>query len=624
MGVVRRAAVLASVVALLAAAEPASAVRTRPCRDSPAARCGTLVVPVDRSGRVKGTIPIRFAVLGRIGRKPPIVALSGGPGQAGVLLLDDFAYTLRPALRGRALVVLDQRGTGRSGLLRCKPLEKADLLKAAREAAVCAQRLGPKRDYYTSDDTVADIDALRTALRIPKLALYGVSYGTKVAALYAQRHPDRVDRLVLDSVVEPGGPDPLYGPTFAAIPRVLGTLCERNRCRPVTSDVVADTAKLVELLGKAPLQGSVVGASGRRRHATFGRNRLFATLLTGDFDASLRAEYPTAMRSALRGDAAPILRLARRAAQIEGGGNEPSFLSPTLYTATVCTEETFPWDWNADPLTRLQQARSRLEASPPSSFAPFDLQTAIDSDEVNLCSRWPAVTRPMPAPPTSMPDLPALLVAGQDDLRTPLEGAAKLAAQLPQSTLIAVPGTGHSVYGSDLTGCSTRGLVNFFNGRRVSPTCRPRGGRIKPDGPIPFALGELPAVAGQGKRGRTVAAAVLTVFDVLKQSADSLLTNPFGLIMGGGLRGGSFHETRTSIALRGVVYVPGVVVNGSAAEGGGSTLRIGGPAAAHGTLRLGRGRAIGVLGGRRINVRIGPLMRIASADSARIARHLRH
>src|SRR3954451_12823272 len=202
------------------------------------------------------------------------------------------------------------------------------------------------------------MDALRDALGIKKWSVYGVSYGTRVATLYAQRHPDRVDRLVLDSIVEPGGPDPLYAPTFAAIPRVLNGVCTNGLCKPVTKDINADTSKLVAKLAKGPLHGVVVDAKGKRHKGTFGRNRLFAALLTGDFDESLRAEMPTAIRSAIHGDAAPLIRLAHRAALIEGGGSDPHFLSATLYATTVCTEQTFPWDWNADAVTRLAQAKN--------------------------------------------------------------------------------------------------------------------------------------------------------------------------------------------------------------------------------------------------------------------------
>ncbi|MFL5843013.1 MAG: alpha/beta hydrolase [Thermoleophilaceae bacterium] len=620
----RRLAALLPALALFAAGSPAAAApRTHRCPDDPHARCGTFNVPLDRTGQLKGTIPIRFAYVGDPRRATPIVALSGGPGQAGVALLQDFADSLRPGTHGRrAVIVLDQRGTGYSGVLRCRPLEKADLLKAGKEAAVCAKRLGARRDYYTSDDTVADMDALRTALGVNKWSVYGVSYGTKVASLYAQRHPESVERLILDSVVEPGGPDPLYGLTFQAIPRVLRGVCAHALCRSVTNDIVADVSRLVGRLSHGALKGYVVGQNGKRRPRTFGRNRLFATLLTGDFDESLRAEFPTSVASALHGDPAPIIRLAHRAAQVEGGGEDPHFLSATLYATTVCTEQTFPWDWNADVTTRLQQAKDAVAAIPPDTLYPFDGATAFDSDEIDLCSRWPAVTRPALPPPGPLPDVPALLVSGQDDLRTPLEGAQRMAALLPHSTLVSVPGQGHSVFGSDLTGCSDRALNAFFRGRQVQTSCKRRQGRIRPDGPIPRSIRDLRPSAVRGKSGLTVSAAALTVFDVLEQSADSLLTNPLGLIRGGGLRGGRYHETRNSIALNDVVYIPGVHVTGEVTEGGTAKLRVSGRSASSGQIRIHRGRVTGILGGRRIRGRIGSLAAPASATAA-VAAHLR-
>src|SRR4051794_16063425 len=622
MGSVRRAAALAITVSFMSAVPTVqAAVRTHRCPDDPAGHCGTLRVALDRSGKVKGTVSLKFAYKGNLRGKTPILALSGGPGQAGVALLSDFADSMRPAGR-HGVVVLDQRGTGFSGVLRCRALEKSDLLKAGREAAECAKKLGVRRDYYFSDDSVADMDALRAALGIQKWSVYGVSYGTHVATLYAQRHPDRVDRLVLDSTIEPSGPDPLYGPTFAAIPRILKQICIARLCSSVTKNIVADTSKLVTRLSKGPLHGVLVGTDGKRHKRTFGRNRLFSSLLTGDFDESLRAELPTAIHSALHGDAAPIIRLAHRAAVVEGGGSDPHFLSATLYAATVCTEERFPWNWNADSVTRLAQAKTAVDAIPESALYPFDHKTALDSDEIFLCSRWPAVQRTLPPPPGPMPDVPTLLIEGQDDLRTPVEGAQKLAAALPHATLLAVPGTGHSVLGADLTGCSDRALKAFFANRRVNTACKRRGGRIRPDGPIPLSFGGLKPAAGHGKAGRTVSAAALTVFDVLEQSADSLLANPLGLIRGGGLRGGRYFETRTTIRLRNVVYVPGVRVSGDVTEGGNATLTIDGGNAARGHLRLHAGRATGVLGGKVVNGHYNSLAEPAKAATAAVSRHL--
>jgi pimeloyl-ACP methyl ester carboxylesterase len=618
-----RCAAALALAALLLCAAPAAeaALRTHPCQDDPFAHCGTMRVPLDRTGKVKGTIPIQFAYLGNLHRKTPILALSGGPGQAGVSLLDDFADSLRPAGR-RATVVLDQRGTGFSGVLRCLPLEHTDLLTAHKEAAECAKKLGPARDYYFSDDSVADIDALRAALGIGKWDVYGVSYGTRVATLYAQRHPDRVDKLILDSVIEPGGPDPLYGPTFAAVPRVLRQVCAGGLCRSLTNNVVDLMGRLVTKLQKGPLHGVLVDQQGRRHKRSFGRNRLFAALLTGDFDESLRAELPTAMLSALHGDAAPIIRLAHRANLIEGGGDDPHFLSAALYAATVCTEETFPWDWNANPLTRLAQTKAAVSAIPESQLFPFDHPTAFDSDEIDLCSRWPKVERTLPPPPGPIPNLPTLLIEGQDDLRTPIEGAEKLAAAIPDSKLITIPNTGHSVLGADLTGCSDRALKQFMENKRVQTTCTHRSGRIRPDRPIPGAFKDLKPAGATGRRGRTVSAASLTVFDVLEQSADALLTNPLGLIRGGGLRGGHFFETSNSIRLDSVIYIPGVIVSGDISEGGAAQLTIAGKNAARGHLRFRRGRVLGVLGGKRVNGRIRSLSKPARAAAASVSRRL--
>ena len=618
----RRALALAPIVVLLTGAGPAAAaVKTRPCPEDPGARCGTLRVPLDRSGTLKGVVPIRFAYVGNPRRKAPVVALSGGPGQAGVSLLQDFADSLRPARRqGRAVIVLDQRGTGDSGLLRCRLLERADLLHAGREAGICARRIGARRDYYFSDDTIADMDALRAALGVPRWSVYGVSYGTKVATFYARRYPTRTDRLILDSVVEPGGPDPLYGPTFEATPRVLRDICARRLCRGITSDVVADVGKLVARLDRGVMRGYVVGVDGKRRGRTFGRNRLFSTLLTGDFDETLRAELPTAVRSALRGDPAPIIRLGHRAAVLEGGGEDPKFLSAMLYATTVCTEQTFPWDWNADSATRLRQARAAVAAIPAGRLFPFDADTVFDSDEIDLCSRWPAVQRPLPPPLPPLPDVPTLIVNGENDLRTPTESARRMASLLPRAKVVAVPGVGHSVLGSDLTGCSDRALGAFFRNRTVRTTCRRRGGRIRPSGPIPKALREVEPAGARGNRGRTVAAAAMTVWDVLEQSADALFTNPFGAIRGGGLRGGRYGETTSTIELRRVVFVPGVTVSGHIFGGGNANLRISGRAASDGRIRIRGRRVSGVLGGRRLSGRIRSLARPAAA--ARVTRVL--
>ena len=133
-------------------------------------------------------------------------------------------------------------------MLRCPqlrvPVTRTPVGQAER-AAACAQTLGPQRAFYTTRDSVEDIEAVRQAIGVEKIALFGVSYGTKVALAYAARYPQRIERLVLDSVVEPTGPGAFSQESIAAIPRVLRTLCAKD-CTDITPDPVADVAALVQ------------------------------------------------------------------------------------------------------------------------------------------------------------------------------------------------------------------------------------------------------------------------------------------------------------------------------------------------------------------------------------------
>ena len=79
-----------------------------------------------------------------------------------------------------------------------------------------------------------DIEALRAELGVERLTLLGVSYGTLVAQAYAARYPSRVERVLLDSVLDVSGWDPLYRDIFAAVPRVLRAVC-RSGCRSFTA-----------------------------------------------------------------------------------------------------------------------------------------------------------------------------------------------------------------------------------------------------------------------------------------------------------------------------------------------------------------------------------------------------
>ena len=538
----RRSLLLVTAAAALIAGPPpaAAAIPFRSCADGDlldagAARrqCARIRVPLDHSGAVAGRVPLYLErVRASRRRRGAVVALAGGPGQAATPFTSDFASVLAPALRSRDLLVLDQRGTGGSGVLRCPSLERQNLIDPAGTAATrCGQRIGSRRPFFTTDDSVEDIELVRRRLGLRRIVLYGVSYGTKVALAYALAHPERVERLVVDSAFEPEGPDPFYRDTLAAMPRSLRQLCAR-RC---SGDAARDLEALAGRLGSGPMRGYIVGADGRRRRASVGQFDLFALLLAGDMDPSLRTGTPAAMRSALRGDPLPLIRLARRARIVEGEPPPPRELSVGLYATTTCEEAPLPWSRSAPPEERRRQAQAAVRALPQEQLRPFGPELALASDVIGLCLRWPTGPAPPPLAAGPFPRAPALVLAADQDLRTPREGAAKVVARLPHARLVTVRDASHGVLFSDFTGCSARAVRDFFANRRVRTRCSRRAGVFVADPHVPAALADLsPARGASGPRGRTLRAVSLTLADVLGRVGDAP--------RGGGLRGGRYSS----------------------------------------------------------------------------------
>ena len=107
-------------------------------------------------------------------------------------------------------------------------------VRSTRAGELCARRLGPRRSFYTTPDSVEDMEAIRQALGLERMSLLGISYGTALALAYARAHPDRVDRLILDSVADPDDADVFGLASFRAVAPSLRALCPAG-CRDVSS-----------------------------------------------------------------------------------------------------------------------------------------------------------------------------------------------------------------------------------------------------------------------------------------------------------------------------------------------------------------------------------------------------
>jgi pimeloyl-ACP methyl ester carboxylesterase len=513
----RTAGVLVAIAGLVLAAAappaPAAPVLAAPCNtsvDIPGAACRTITVPIDRSGAVPGNVNLfaeRLAAR-KMKSKSTIVLFPGGPGAAASLYGRELVRELGKALDDHDLLLVDQRGTGRSDYLDCDAdLTPNYLVPAGQDAHQfsktverCAKKLGPKRWHYTTRETVADLEDVRQALGIDQFVLVGVSYGTVDAMAYAGAHPDHVDRMVLDSLVSGNGLDAFGLNLVHALPRFLGQVCRGGGCNGFTMDPVADLETLVARLQQGPLRATrPVRAAGCAIRPAITRGRLFDLLQLADEDPHLAAQLPVAIAEAARGRPYQLSELevangggwylvrcftkkvlSKFPSRPHGMREDQQLLlqsfSGAVEIATVCEESALPWPRDAAFSARGRLAEQALAPLPDSAFAPLDRATVLGGSLVGLCKFWTTAPAPEPPLPDTLPDVPTLILAGLDDLRTPAEDAMALAAAMPRAHLLLVPDVGHSVMTS--SGCSLRAFAHFmvdeaFSECRLTATHKP-------------------------------------------------------------------------------------------------------------------------------------------------------
>ena len=612
---------LLALAVLLSLPHSAHALAWGRCRDFRFIRCTRLAVPLDRTGAMPGTIKLRVARTGRR-RGPALMYLSGGPGGAGVSEMVGVMGQVNQLLDRYRVIGYDQRGTGYSGLLRCPALEHDPHLRSTSAAEQCANTIGPKRIHYTTADSVQDMEAIREALHIDKWTLFGISYGTELALAYARTYPTHVDRLILDSVVDPDDGDPFFQASFHNMAPTLRALCP-NRCRGLSADPAADLAKLVaQLRAHGSLHAFAYDSLGRSHRYAIGPTALLDLMFNADYDPALRAAMPSAMDAGLAGDGAPLARLFQ-AGNIFNELGPPRDFSDGRYAA-VCEETALPWDPGTPVDQRLAVTNARLAAAGPSAFFPFD-PPAVLKDEIDLCLRWPDVPHAHPATtPPPYPQVPTLILQGGEDLRTPPEVSARVAGEIPGSHRLVVPGVGHAIIGDDTSGCGERALLRFVAGRSVPTSCRRVPTGVIGVRPPPASFSALGGVSGLPlKVGRTVRALGATIDDILLLYSQAILTSS-----GGGLRGGSWAFRRGGrLRLDHYQAVPGVEVTGgglSTARGlrRGWRLKITGANAAHGRIVLhAHGHVTGRLGHRRIHGILGTTATSATAAIASATTH---
>ncbi|MFO1317863.1 MAG: alpha/beta hydrolase [Burkholderiales bacterium] len=400
-----------------------------------AAQCGELEVPEDRDRPDGRKLRIFAAVLPAntlTPRDDPLLVLAGGPGQAASFLAP-FATRLAELRRTRDIVLVDQRGTGRSSPLACqafKPRDddvfETDPVPRARQ---CAQELaaqGIDAAQYTTTAWIADLEAVRKALGYPRWNVWGGSYGTRVAQEYLRRHPDAIRTVTLDGVAPPAMVITLdvWRTREAALEAVFDACAASPSCRRAHPDVAGTLARVEHALGTTGRDLAIVdprtGAVERHR-VTF--DVVLAALQPLTYTPETVSLLPEMLSLAAGGELAPLF-----AANPALSGNLAEQMNAALHFSVTCAEDV--------PRIRPGSERDVLAGLPSRRLA---------EQTIAVCDVWPRGRMPADFADPVRSDKPVLLLSGGMDPVTPPAYGTAVAKGFPNGRHVIAPGYGHIV-----------------------------------------------------------------------------------------------------------------------------------------------------------------------------------
>ncbi len=435
------------------------------------ARCGALAVAENPAAPAGRQIKLNIAVVPAVSRNPqpdPLFILAGGPGQAIVELYPALAQSLRQIHQERDIVLVDQRGTGKSNPLECA-LPETDALEEKHVIAAlqaCPAELDADLRFYTTEIAMRDLDAVRAALGYANVNLYGISYGTRAALTYLRLFPDRVRSVVLEAVVSPDYR--LFLNTAQDADRALGLLFERCEaaaaCAAAFPNASADFDALLAQIEAEPRSITFPDPiSAKPLTATLTRADVLNLTFPLLYAPEIAALLPLDLQQAAAGNFAPLIAQA-------GASDAGLYLG--MFYAVACTEDA--------PFIHAAEAEALAAGT------RFGDRTEMLRE---ICTAWPrgALAPDFDAPVVS--DAPVLLLSGEADPVTPPQYAARVAETLPNSLHIIGPGMGHGLVGR---GCIDNLVAAFIAAGSVQgldPACAqqlaPPPFFLSPTGPQP-------------------------------------------------------------------------------------------------------------------------------------------
>jgi pimeloyl-ACP methyl ester carboxylesterase len=580
------------------------------CGRSPLAYCGSLDVPLDYSSAASPDIRIGFRWLPAAGAgraAGTILAVEGGPGFASAGTEAEYVAQAGPLLRTRNMLLVNLRGTGSSTPVNCPALEHYGHIQAQdgpafdRAVAACGRQLNHTwryrggswvhaSDLFNTAYSARDVTRVMAALRTGKVDLYGDSYGSWFAQVFASRYPARLRSVTLDSTYQVIGLDPWYTSTVVTARRAFDRACALSRaCSAATagshSQAATGWGRIAALAGRLarhPVTGQTTTADGTRGRLTVTALTLVNLVNNAGFDPVVYQDLDAAGRALLEHhDAAPLLRIAALSLGFDNDNYALPEYSDGLYFAVSCTDYVQLFSRDAPPATRLSQYQAALASEPAATFAPFSVAqwTSLDqyTEAYSACLDWPAPSRTIApilrTPPLVPPHLPVLIMSGTFDSLTPrLDGATLVAHQMgPSARLVTFANLTHVMLQDQNDACPASIYQAFIRRpsrlHQLNVGCAARVTPVHTVGTYPLRLtGAAPARARPGNTATPQALRAATV--ALASVGDEV--SRYELLSGNtdrGLRGGKIRFSGGNvirIALRNVRWVTDASISGTA------------------------------------------------------------
>jgi pimeloyl-ACP methyl ester carboxylesterase len=571
-------------------------------------------VSLDRQNPLAGAIDVAYALLPHTDASRPTLGTvapnPGGPGSPTIADADSWTGLLGPLRRHFDLLLIDARGTGQSSALACPSLARQDptTIDLQGIATTCGADLGMRGRYYGSAAIADDFDAVRAALGIDKLDLWGQSWGTLLMPIYAARHPEHVRSIVL-SGAQPIAFDPWNRDVLRASKRVIGVVCRRSHACSGRR-VLRDLAVLVRRVRRRPVRFTTSTPNGPVR-LVIGERELAELTYAVRGISTIYGLLPAAFGAAVDGDYDPLKRLVGTAQVAETFlfKLDPSNISWAQLTAAGCHDYPTVFDLAAAPAQRRAQYRRALAAIPTADFAPFRPAAWFQAGVwgAPTCLNWPVdPTAGSPLQGRQIPDVPVLVQSGDLDTNTPVEQGRLTARQFSHATFAVVANAGHTPDGEP---CGAAMIRQFIATLRTDPhRCRHAGTPLPVAARPALHAARLPQirVSAPSAVRRAVAVALATVADA--QAATEIAPIPIPV---SALRGGTYVPTAHGLRIVRARVVTDAVASGTQTVGSRVTvtrLRLSGPAVGQCRLTIRSTptttRIRGTVGGRRIALRV--------------------